>query len=62
MRMSGKSSKETVNETMRTSLLKPQRRPAKRFKVRPKKLGLKPGYSYDKPWEIIEQIEGANYK
>jgi len=62
MRKSGKSFKETVNETLRTGLLKPETRPSKPFKIRAKKLGLKPGYSYDKPWEIIEEIEGPGYK
>jgi hypothetical protein len=32
------------------------------FKVRAKDLGLKPGYSFDKPWELIEEIEGPGYK
>jgi hypothetical protein len=62
MRKSGKSFKETVNETLRTGLLRPESRPPKPFKVRAKKLGLKPGYTYDKPWEIIEEIEGPGYK
>ena len=62
MRKSGKSFKETVNETLRTGLLKPPAQKRTRFKVRAKKLGLKPGYSYDKPWELIEQIEGPGYK
>jgi hypothetical protein len=62
MRKSGKSFKETVNETLRTGLLQPQSKPAKPFKIRPKKLGLRPGYSYDKPWDIVEAVEGPFYK
>jgi hypothetical protein len=31
-------------------------------KVRAKDLGLKAGYSFDKPWELIEEIEGPGYK
>jgi len=31
----------------------------KPFKVRPKAMGLKPGYSYDRVWELIEQVEGS---
>ena len=62
MRKSGKSFKETVNQTLRNGLLRPEARRSKPFKIRAKKLGLKPGYSYDKPWEIIEEIEGPGYK
>ncbi len=62
MRKSGKSFKETVNETLRTGLLRPETQRSKPFKIRAKKLGLKPGYTYDKPWEIIEEIEGPGYK
>jgi plasmid stability protein len=62
MRKSGKSFKETVNEILRMGLLKAPVQPKKRFKVRAKDMGLKPGYSYDKPWELIEQIEGPGYK
>ena len=63
MRSSGKSFKETVNETLRIGLLTrsgaAQIRP---FKIRAKDLGLKPGYSYDKPWELIEESEGPDYR
>ncbi|HMD50629.1 MAG TPA: hypothetical protein VKG79_16070 [Bryobacteraceae bacterium] len=63
MRKSGKSFKETVNETLRVGLLSRQKAiPSKPFKVRPKAMGLKPGYSYDKVWELIEQVEGPEYK
>ncbi len=63
MRKSGKSFKETVNETLRSGLFARQKASAsKPFKVRPKAMGLKPGYSYDKVWELIEQIEGPDYK
>jgi len=63
MRKSGKSFKETVNETLRSGLFARQKTSAsKPFKVRPKAMGLKPGYSYDKVWELIEQVEGPDYK
>jgi hypothetical protein len=63
MRKSGKSFKETVNETLRVGLLSRQKTvPSKPFKVRPKAMGLKPGYNYDKVWELIEQVEGPDYK
>ena len=63
MRKSGKSFRETVNETLRLGLLshqKPQK--LKPFKVHARDLGLKPGYSFDKPWDLIEEIEGPGYK
>ena len=62
MRQSGKSFKEIVNETLRAGLLKAPAPAGKRFKVRAKHIGLKPGYSYDKSWELIEQIGGPGYK
>lgn len=63
MRKSGRSFKETVNETLRLGLLAQGRHhKAKPFKIRARNLGLKPGYSYDKPWELIEEIEGPGYK
>ena len=60
IRISGKSFKETVNETLRLGLLAQQK--VKPFKIRAKNLGLKPGYSFDKPWDLIEEIEGPGYK
>ena len=63
MRKSGKSFKETVNETLRLGLQSRQElRKVKPFKVRAKDLGLKAGYSYDKPWDLIEEIEGPGYR
>jgi hypothetical protein len=60
IRKSGKSFKETVNETLRLGLL--AQRKAKPFKIRAKNLGLKPGFSLEKPWDLIEEIEGPGYK
>jgi hypothetical protein len=60
MRKSGKSFKETVNETLRLGLL--AQRKATPFKIRAKNLGLRPGYSFDKPGDLIEEIEGPGYK
>lgn len=63
MRKSGKSFKETVNETLRLGLLSRRAaRKVKPYKVHAKNLGLKPGYSFDKPWELIEEIEGPGYR
>jgi hypothetical protein len=64
MRKTGKSFKETVNETLRSGLFARQKKAAKPklFKIKAKDLGLKPGYSFDKPWDLIEEIEGPDYK
>ena len=63
MRKTGKSFKETINETLRTGLFARQKVEASEpFKVHAKDMGLKPGYSYDKPWELIEEVEGPDYK
>jgi hypothetical protein len=63
MRKTGKSFKETVNETLRLGLLSRQNASKQKpFKVRARDLGLKPGYSYDKVWDLIEEIEGPDYK
>jgi hypothetical protein len=63
MRKTGKSFKEIVNGTLRSGFFALEKTPAQKpFKVRPKKMGLKPGYSYDKVWELIEQIEGPDYR
>jgi len=56
----GKSSKDTVNRTLHRRSL--STRQVKLFKVRAKNLGLKPGYSFDKPWDLIEEIEGPDYR
>lgn len=63
MRKTGKSFKETVNETLRSGLFARQKAPtSKPFEIKAKNLGLKPGYSFDKPWDLIEEIEGPDYK
>lgn len=62
MRKTGKSFKETVNETLRWGLLSAPKAPRKPFKVRAKAMGLRPGYNYDKIWELIEAVEGPDYK
>jgi len=63
MRKSGGSFKETVNETLRAGLLAQHTaKKRKPFKIRAKDMGLKPGYSLDKPWDLIEEIEGPGYR
>jgi hypothetical protein len=60
MRKSGKSLKRTVNETLRLGLH--AQRHAKPFRIRARDMKLKPGYSLDKPWDLIEEVEGPVYK
>jgi hypothetical protein len=35
---------------------------AEPFVVRAKAMGLKPGYNVDKVWQLIEEVEGPDYK
>ncbi len=35
---------------------------AEPFVIRAKDMGLKPGYNLDKVWELIEEVEGPEYK
>lgn len=62
-RRSGRSFKETVNETLRRGLSTragaPSRRP---FKVMARDLGLRPGLSLDSVADLIEQTEGAKHR
>jgi hypothetical protein len=63
VRRSGKSFKETINETLRVGLLSRHAKSnVKPYKVRAKSLGLRPGYSFDKPWDLIEEVEGPDYR
>lgn len=58
VRKSGRSFKQTVNEFLRLGLNAPvQGKPVKRFKVKARPLGLKPGFSYDCVNRLIEQVE-----
>jgi hypothetical protein len=51
-----------VNETLRLGLLSRQSVHAiKAYRVRAKNLGLKPGYSFGKPWDLIEEVEASGY-
>ncbi len=57
-RRSGKPFKQVVNDCLRVGLnFKKQKPPTKPFIVRARPMGLKPGYSYDNVWGLIEQIE-----
>jgi hypothetical protein len=56
-----RKSRKSPSKTMRLLPREPTRK-VKPYKVRAKNLGLRPGYSFDKPWELIEEIEGAHYR
>ena len=60
----GKSFKGVVNEVLRTGLLSQKQTQTllKPFKVKARALGIKPGYSYDNVYELLEQLEGPGYK
>jgi ribbon-helix-helix CopG family protein len=57
IRENGKSFKEAVNHYLRLGLNAPAcTKPAKKFVVRARPLGLPPGLSYDNVEELIEQL------
>ena len=62
-RRSGEPFKQTVNRVLRTGLnARSAAIPAPPFKVKARPLGLRPGFGYDKVWELIEQAEGPLYR
>ena len=62
-RKSGRSFKETVNHYLRLGLNSHrQAKPGKKFKVRARDMGLRPGLNYDDVWGLIEQVEGPSHK
>ncbi|MGH9600927.1 MAG: CopG family transcriptional regulator [Terriglobales bacterium] len=62
VRRTGNSFKQLVNDALRRELNKPPEKKLPPFKVKARDWGLRPGYSYDNVWELIEQIEGPDYK
>jgi hypothetical protein len=63
MRKTGKSFKETVNETLRSGLFTQTKVDAsKPFVIHAKDMKLKPGYNLDKVWELIDEIEGPYHR
>jgi hypothetical protein len=62
-RRSGEPFKQTVNRVLRTGLnVRSAAVSAPSFKIKARPLGLRPGFSYDKVWELIEQAEGRLYR
>ena len=62
MRQSGSSFKETVNHFLRLGLTTPKEQKRKPFVVKPRALGLPPGMSYDNIHELLEMLEGPEYR
>ena len=60
MRETGRSFKQTVNETLRAGLveLTTEREPEP-FRVKARALGLRPGLSYDNVEDLLDQLDGA---
>jgi predicted transcriptional regulator len=63
-RREGLGFKEAVNQTLRAGLERLEMRPATipRFKVKARKMGLRPGLNYANVGELIEQLEGADHR
>ncbi len=60
-RRSGKPFKQVVNDCLRVGLnVRSKTTPKPPFKIEARPLGLRPGFSYDNVWELIEQIEGPS--
>jgi hypothetical protein len=62
-RRTGQPFKDVVNQAIRTGLSAGKdRKRAKRFVVRARPLGLRPGLNYDKISDLVEQIEGSVHR
>jgi hypothetical protein len=59
MRRTGRSFKETVNETLRIGLTaRKEAKPAKPFEIHARDLHARPGINFDNIEELLDQIEG----
>jgi hypothetical protein len=59
----GKPFKSVINSALRIGLDEVLKPPAtKPYHVKSLPMGLKKGYSYDNIGELLEQLEGPNYK
>lgn len=64
-RATGKSFKEVLNDTLRLGLalqLKLSDESFAPFQVKSRPLEIKEGFNYDNVGELLERIEGADYK
>jgi len=62
-RRSGDSFKSTVNGLLRRGLTAERNpQPRKRFVIKPRKMGLPPGLSYDSIPDLLEAIEGPYHR
>lgn len=62
-RRSGKPFKQIVNDCLRLGLSARQKAEITRpFRIKARPLGLRPGFSYDNVWALIEQIEGPYHR
>ena len=62
IRRSGATFKDALNRYLRLGLAAAKQPPRKKFKVKPRMLGLPPGLSYDKVEELIEALEGPYHR
>jgi hypothetical protein len=61
-RRSGASFKEVVNRLIRLGLMAANHPSRKPFIVKPRKLGMPVGFSYDNVEQLIERLEGAEHR
>ncbi len=64
-KLTGKSFKEVINEALRIGLIRQENLEQKKptlFKVKTRSLGMKAGFTYDNVAELLEQLEGPQYK
>ncbi len=57
MRRAGESLRETLERVLRRGLQRAGQPKHQRFKIKPRPLGLKPGYSYDNIGELMARMD-----